>query len=163
MVIREAEVRDVPYLLDIYNYEVENGVATFDLYTKTIEERMNWFHQHNIDNHLLMVAEVDGHAVGYASLSPYREKEAYAATVELSIYISCRYRRSGIAKALMGYILKAARERDDIHSVISVITSGNQASIRIHEIFGFVYCGTLSEVGTKFGKMLDIDHYQLIL
>ncbi len=35
--IRTAERGDIPALLDIYNYEVEYGVATFDLQPKSLE------------------------------------------------------------------------------------------------------------------------------
>lgn len=163
MIIRTAEEKDMPALLDIYNYEVEQGLATFDLNPKTMDERMEWFLEHNTGNHPLIIAEVDGKAVGYASLSSYRPKEAYAATVELSLYIDKDYRRRGIAGELASAILKIAKERDDIHTVISVITGGNDASLRLHEKLGFVHCGTMREVGVKFGKLLDIENYQMMV
>ncbi|MEY8356629.1 N-acetyltransferase family protein [Lachnospiraceae bacterium 54-53] len=163
MIIRIAEEKDLPALLDIYNYEVEHGLSTFDLNPKTMEERLAWYRAHNVGNHPLIVAEEDGKAVGYASLSSYRPKEAYAATVELSIYIDRDYRRRGIAGKLAVAILETAREREDIHTVISVITGGNEASIRLHELLGFVHCGTIREVGAKFGKMLDIENFQMMV
>lgn len=163
MRIRPAVIKDMPRLLDIYNYEVLNGTATFDLHPKTMDERMEWFHGHNVDNHPLIVAEADGKAVGYASLSPYRPKEAYAATVELSVYIDPEYRNRGIARRLVADILDMARQREDIHTVISVITDGNEASVKLHEEFGFTCCGKLREVGKKFGKLLGTVTYQLMV
>lgn len=163
MEIRVAEERDMEALLSIYNYEVVNGVATFDLEPKSMEERMKWFRAHNVENHPLIVAELDERAVGYASLSAYREKEAYAATVELSIYVDPKYRRRGVARILMQSILDEARRRKDIHTVISVITGGNEASIKLHREFGFTHCGTMREVGEKFGRLLDIDNFQLMV
>ena len=163
MKIRVAEERDMPQLLAIYNYEVEHGTATFDLHKKTMAERSEWFYAHNHDNHPLIVAELEDKAVGYASLSPYRDKEAYAATVELSVYVDPEYRRRGIARRLMAEILAEARRRQDIHTVVSVITGGNAASVALHEDFGFEYCGTIKEVGKKFGRLLDIVNYQLII
>jgi L-amino acid N-acyltransferase len=163
MIIRTAKEEDMPELLDIYNYEVEHGFATFDLTPKTMEERMVWFHDHNVGNHPLIVAEEDNRAVGYASLSSYRPKEAYKTTVELSIYVSKDYRRKGIAGKLAAAIIELARNNDDVHTVISVITGGNEASILLHENLGFVYCGTMKEMGMKFGKMLDIINYQLMV
>ena len=100
---------------------------------------------------------------GYDSLSAYREKEAYASTVELSIYVAPECRRQGIAAALMEFILQKAREDGRTHNVVSVITAGNEASIKLHERFGFTFCGTVTEVGTKFGRLLDIDNYSLIV
>ncbi len=163
MEIRTAREEDLQQLLDIYNDEVLNGVATLDLEPKSIEDRAEWFYSHNVDNHPLYVAEVDNQVAGYASLSSYREKEAYKTTVELSIYISREYRGQGVATALMEYILEDARKRSDIHTVVSVITAGNQASTRLHEKFGFTFCGTIREVGMKFGKYQDIENYQLLV
>lgn len=161
--IRTAKEEDMPELLDIYNYEVEHGFATFDLTPKTMEERMVWFRDHNVGNHPLIVAEEDNRAVGYASLSSYRPKEAYKTTVELSIYVSKDYRRKGIAGKLAAAIIEIARSNDDVHTVISVITGGNEASILLHENLGFAYSGTMKEMGMKFGKMLDIINYQLMV
>ncbi len=161
MLIRKAEAKDLNALLDIYNYEVENGVATFDLHPKTPEQWEVWFSLHNRENHPLIVAEQDGRAVGYASLSSYREKEAYRTTVELSLYVSPNHRRQGIATALMEVLLELAKNDDSIHTVVSVITGGNEASIKLHKRFGFTFCGTLHEVGVKFGRYLDIVHYEL--
>lgn len=161
MLIRKAEIKDLQSLLDIYNDEVENGVATFDLHPKTMEQWEIWFSDHNIENHPLIVAEKDGKAVGYASLSSYREKEAYRTTVELSLYVAAEYRRQGIAVELMTAILKLAREDDSVHTVVSVITGENEASVRLHERFGFTFSGVLHEVGVKFGKYLDIVNYEL--
>lgn len=163
MIVRVATEQDVSEMMEIYNYEVLNGVATFDLNVRTMEERMEWFLQHNVGNHPLIVAEMDGQVAGYASLSSYRDKEAYAATVELSVYVAPSFRRQGVARALIARILEDARSRDDIHTVISVITAGNEASVKLHKEFGFVYSGTLYEVGEKFGRKLDIVNYQLMV
>ena len=67
MEIRIAEEKDLQEMLDIYNYEVKNGVATLDLQEKTLEERREWFEAHNVENHPLYVADVDGHVAGYVS------------------------------------------------------------------------------------------------
>lgn len=163
MEIRTAEYRDLRALLAIYNYEVVHGTATFDLEPKNLKEREVWFYSHNVGNHPLIVAEIEGQVAGYASLSEYRDKEAYEATVELSVYVDPDFRRRGVAGALMEAILTEAKERPDIHTVISVITSGNEASIRLHERFGFAFCGSMKEVGVKFGRMLGIDNYQLMV
>lgn len=161
MLIRKTEKRDLPALLAIYNHEVEHGVATLDLHPRTMAQWEEWYESHSTDTHFILTAEVNGVPAGYASLSEYRTKEAYASTVELSIYVGEAYRRMGVASALMEAILKIAKEHPKIHSVVSVITSGNEASARIHEKFGFRFCGTLHEVGYKMGAFRNIDNYEL--
>lgn len=163
MTIRPAERRDVPALLEIYNYEVEHGVATLDLHPRTLPEWEEWFSEHQTPSHFILVDEADGKPAGYASLSEYRQKEAYSSTAELSVYISPDHRRQGIASALMEAVLSRARESTDLHSVVSVITAGNEASEKLHAKFGFRFCGTMHEVGFKHGKYQDIDNFELFL
>ncbi len=161
MLIRRAELKDLEELLEIYNYEVVYGISTLDLCPKTLEEWRGWFALHNIANHPLLAAEVEGHVVGYASLSSYREKEAYRSTVELSVYVAASHRKKGVGDALMNAVLDLAREDDSIHMVVSVITGGNEASIRLHDKYGFTYCGCIHEVGYKLGSYRDIENYEL--
>ncbi|MBS7009326.1 GNAT family N-acetyltransferase [Anaerostipes sp.] len=160
--IRKARQDDVTRITEIYNEVAANSAATFDLHAKSLEDRAVWMEEHK-GNHPLLVYEADGTVAGYAGLSPYQDKEAFDATVELSIYLDSRYRGRGIGTKLMDAILSLARSRDDIHTVVSVITGGNIVSQKLHESFGFCYCGTIREAGYKFGKYLDIDTYQLIV
>lgn len=162
MTIRKAELKDLEEMAAIYNYEVLNGVSTFDIKEKTTEDRLPWFNEHNRDNHPLIVAEEDGKTVGYACLSPYRYMEAYNTTVELSVYIAPDYRRFGIGRALMDEILKYAYSDPNTHAVVSLITSSNEASINLHREFGFEFCGKMREVGIKFGEYHDVSTYQII-
>ena len=163
MIIRKAEQRDLPELLDLYNYEAVNSVANLDLNPRTIEEWQVWFDHHNVENHPLYVAEIDGCAVGYCSLSSYRDKEAFRSTVELSIYVSHNFRKRGIAAKLMAFILDEARRDERTHTVVSVITTTNEPSCKLHEKFGFENCGVIKEVGMKFGEYQDIVNYQLLV
>lgn len=161
MNIRIAEHRDLAAMLAIYNHEVKNGTATFDVVPREGESGERWFSSHNVGNHPLIVAEEGGAVLGYASLSPYRDFDAYLQTVELSVYVGTAYRGRGVASVLMEAILCMAREDGDTHTVVSVIAGGNAASVRLHEKFGFTCSGTLHEVGLKFGEYLDIVNYEL--
>lgn len=160
--IRKAIEKDVPYILEIYNEAILHDTATFDLEPKTLEDRMQWFQKHH-GIHPLIVYEKDEKVIAYASLSTYRAKEAYDGSVELSIYVHKDYRGTGVGNELMEAIIKVAKEIKGIHTIISVITGGNEISNKIHEKFGFCYCGTVKEAGIKFGKYLDIVTYQLML
>lgn len=160
MNIRWAEESDLERLTEIYNYEVLNSTASFCIAPQTVEERRIWFQSHDRDVRPLLVAEEDGRAVGYASLSDYRSYEAYKATVELSVYVDHRYRGRGIGEALMRRLLELAEANEQIHMVVSVITGSNGPSIRLHEKLGFTYGGITHEVGRKFGTWLDVVYYE---
>lgn len=160
---RTACEADLPAMLAIYNWEIENGTATCDLEPQTLDERRAWLQAHNVGNHPLIVAEAGDGVVGYASLSTFVAKHAYDASVELSVYVDHDHQRQGIGRILMGEILRIARERGDVHAVLSLVTSGNAGSQRLHEEFGFTLRGTMLEVGKKFGRSLDVDYYELII
>ena len=135
LIIRSIAEDDVFACLSIYNYEVEHGVATLDLEPRTLEE----------------------------SLSPYRLKDAFKSTVELSIYIHQDYRGQGVATQLMERIIAMAKSDDTLHNVVSVITAGNEGSTKLHNRFGFTYCGLTPEVGFKHGKYQDTETYALLV
>lgn len=160
--IRTALEKDIEQLLEIYNYEVLNGVATFDIEPKTYEERREWFEEHT-GIYPLLVEEEEGIIKAYGSLSPYRKKEAYKSTAELSIYVHQDYRGLGYGKKMMAALIEKAKETEELHTIVSVITGGNMVSDELHKIFGFTYCGRVFETGMKFGKYLDIDTYQLMV
>lgn len=92
-IIRPALETDLPRLLEIYNEEVEHGTATFDTKPLSLEERLVWFKAHNKDNHPLIVLEQDHTVWGYASLSTFNPKPAYASSTELSVYVHKNARR----------------------------------------------------------------------
>lgn len=161
--IRRAVIDDVQDCLNIYNYEVEHGVATLDLEPRTLEEWHEWYNAHSDEHHPIIVGTVNDVVVGYASLSPYRLKDAFKSTVELSIYIHKDYRGQGVATRLIERILEMAKADTMIHNVVSVITAGNEGSTKLHNRFGFTYCGLTPEVGFKHGKYQDTETYALLV
>ena len=163
LLIRPITQDDVPSCLDIYNYEVVNGVATLDLEPRTLPEWQEWYEAHQTSEHCIFVGVMDDVVVGYASLSPYRTKDAFKSTVELSIYIHQDYRGQGVATRLMERILEMAKADTMLHNVVSVITAGNEESTKLHNRFGFTYCGLTPEVGFKHGKYQDTETYALLV
>ena len=160
MIIRQAEEKDFEAMRAIYNHEVRTGVATFDTEKKSAEEWAQWCRAHNQDNHPLLAAEEDGNVIGYVCLSPYRVRGAYASTVELSLYVDAASRGRGVGKALLCAILEEARADDRTHAVVSVITVGNEASVRLHRACGFAESGILHEIAFKHGRFLDTVTYE---
>lgn len=159
--IRRAEQKDIPSLMDIYNDAILHTTATFDTEIKDYENRLAWFEEHT-GRYVIYVYEEAGAVAGYASLSRYRDRKAFDTAVEISIYIHDKYRGRGIGHKLMKKVLEFAEKNTEIGTVISLITSENEVSIRLHETFGFCYCGQLKNAGIKFGKHLSLNAYQII-
>ena len=162
ILIRPATEEDVPAIRDIYNYEVLNGVATFDLEPKTLEDRLRWFRETNAHPHIVLAAEDGGEIVGWGCLHQFHARAAYRFTTEDSVYVHHDHRGRGIGKLVLGELVKAAGERG-FHSVMAGVSEGNEVSIRLHTSFGFQVWGTQREVGYKFDRWLDVTWLQLML
>lgn len=157
--IRRAKIEDLHEMLDIYNYEVVNGVATFDEVPITYEQRKEWFNVHK-GKYILLVEEQDGKIAGYASVSKLFPKPAYDISGEVSVYVGKDFRGQGIGKALLKELLVQTEKEGNFVSLFSLITGTNEASIHLHEKLGFTYAGVLKESGMKFGKYLDVVIYR---
>ena len=159
--IRKAQEKDIPALKAIYNEAVLHTVATFDTEVKDDTNRENWFAEHAQEPYIIYVEELEGEIAGYASLSRYHERKAFDQTVEISVYIHREFRGKGIGRRLMEATLNYAEKTQSIHVVVSLITGENAASIHLHEKLGFIYCGTLKQIGFKAGRWLDLNFYQI--
>src|SRR5215212_12090127 len=101
MIIRLAQLNDLPAIVDIYNQSIPSKQSTGDTQPLSVEDRMPWFEHHRPDAHPIFIAEVEGEVTGWCSLSAYRPgRAALRFTAEISYYISYAYHRQGIGKAL---------------------------------------------------------------
>jgi len=159
--IRRATLDDAAAIAHIYNEAILTTVATMDTEPKTVEERAQWLRSHD-DRHPILVAEVDGAVVGWASLTEWSDRPAYADTAESSFYVHSTHRGRGIGRQLKEAIVDEAG-RLDYHTLIARITAGSIESLHLNESTGYVHVGTLKEVGRKFGRLLDVHILQKIL
>ena len=152
--IRKAVYTDVPAITGIYNEAILTTTATFDKEPKTTASQRKWFKAHGPKNPIV-VAVADGKVVGWASLSAYSDRCAYADTAEISVYVKESFRNQGLGKKLMQAVLDAGKKAG-LHTVISRIAGGNNVSINLHHELGFTDIGVMKEVGSKFGQLLDV-------
>ena len=159
---RLAERRDAEPLRAIYNLEVLETTVTFDLVPRSLPDQQTWIDQHS-GGHPAIVAVDDADTVlGFASLSPFKPRAAYAPTVEDSVYVHRDGRGLGIGELLLREILSLGTDHG-FHSVIARIVGGHDASIALHRKCGFEEIGCEREVGRKFGRWLDVVLMQRML
>ena len=159
--IRPAELADLPAITDIYNAAILMTTATFDTELKTLDERRHWFDSHD-ERHPILVADVAGQVVGWASLSRWSDRRAYDDTGETSFYVTSEFRGQGIGRQLKLAIIAEAR-RLGFHSLIARVAEGSGESLHINESVGFTRVGVLKEVGLKFGRRLSVHVLQMML
>jgi phosphinothricin acetyltransferase len=161
VLLRPATVADAAAIAAIYNHEVENTTATFDLVPRTIDDQREWLRARG-GAFAAVVAELDGEVAGFASLSPYKERAAYRSSVENSVYVRRDRHGLGIGRRLMEHLLDVATA-SGFHAVMARIEASSTASRRLHEACGFQLVGIEREIGRKFGRWLDVALMQCLL
>ena len=67
-----------------------------------------------------------------------------------------------MANLLMPPLIVAAKELN-LHAIVAGIEASNEASIKLHNKFGFTEVAHFKEVGFKFGRWMDLKFLELIM
>ena len=108
------------------------------------------------------MSEENGVVTGYSSFGDWRAFDGFRHTVEHSVYVHPDHQGKGLGRSLLVALIKEAR-RLNKHVMVAGIEAQNQASLHLHETLGFVTTGQMPQVGTKFGRWLDLTFMQLQL
>lgn len=160
--VRDAAEGDLPRILEITNEAIARTTAVWSLAPASLESRRAWWHERQAQGFPVLVAEMDGDIVGFASFGHFRPWDGYLQTVEHSIYVDPRAQGRGVGKALLQGLIEAA-EGSGKHVMIAGIEASNTVSVGLHRRFGFTDAGCLREVGRKFDRWLDLLFMQRIL
>jgi phosphinothricin acetyltransferase len=159
--VREATAADLPVVAAIYTHYTLRTTTTFNIEVRTPREWRERFDDHILNGpYLLLVAEHDGAVVGYVETQRFRPKPAYDRSLEISIYVAPDQQGRGVGNALFGDLFERLAGDERFHRAFSIIALPNEPSIALHERFGFVHRGTLTEAGFKFGQYLDVAYYE---
>ena len=163
MLIRPATLADADAIAVIYNDAIVNSTAILwhapkpaSLWRGRLTDRPSRFP-------VLVAEDESGAVVGFALLGPYDDKCGYDDVAEWSLYIDADHRGRGVGRALAEALFAKARADQELHSVVSRVTEGNEVSFKLHDRLGFTKVGTFRKLGHKFGKRHDVIVYQLLL
>lgn len=153
--IRPARAADLPAVREIYNYYVANSTVTFDEDAMTLREWKQKFAMlQKLGMPFLVAESPSGQLLGYALVTPWKPKRAYRYTVEDSIYLGPAASGKGLGRALLGALIEASKAAG-LKEILAVIADqGADASIALHEKFGFTEIGRMGRVGFKFDRWL---------
>jgi L-amino acid N-acyltransferase YncA len=112
--------------------------------------------------HPWLVAEAEEGVVGFASASQFRPRLGYRFTVETSVYVAAERHGNGIGRALYEALFDLLVAQG-FTQAIAAITLPNEASVKLHEAFGFERCGVYRQVGWKLGRWWDVGLWQRAL
>jgi len=169
---RLVEVDDALALMNIYNPEVMEMSVSFDLVTRSLADQEAWIRTHlathpcivavNEEDDLGEIGARGEKILGFAVVSPFRSRPAYASSVENSVYVLRGARGRGVGEKLLRELVTTAQE-SGFHTLIARIVGENEGSIRLHEKCDFKLVGTEIEIGRKHGRWLDVVEYQYVV
>ncbi|MBB4131660.1 MULTISPECIES: GNAT family N-acetyltransferase [unclassified Xanthomonas] len=152
--LRAVRDADIPAITAIYAEQIA-GFNTYE-YSAPSSAELHARMRAIVDaGYPYLVAEHDGAVVGYAYASAYRARAGYRWTVENSIYLAADMQGRGIGKALLGELIARCEQRGDRQMIAVIGDASNQASLRLHERFGFRTVGVFTGIGRKHGRWLD--------
>ena len=152
--IRDARETDLPDIVRIYNEAIPGREATADTEPVSVESRRSWLLDRD-PRHPVWIFAQEESVVGWLSLSKFYGRPAYAATVEVGLYVANESQGRGIAKAL----LQAAIERAPalgLSTLLGFVFAHNQRSVALCKKFGFARWGHLPRVAVLDGIERDL-------
>ncbi len=153
-VVGTAGADDMPAITDIVNDHIMRGVAHFADQPQRVEDwTAAWVASRS---HLpWLVAERDDVVCGVAYAKRFNPRAAYDWTAEVSIYLREGLQGQGLGSLLYRRLLQIL-DAQGYRCLVAGITLPTDASVALHESYGFEYLGTLTRVGYKHGAWRDV-------
>lgn len=161
MIVRKADFEDSVQIAEIYNYYIENSHATFEVEILSSSEMENRIRETFAGKYPFFICEESDEIIGYAYGRQFRPRRAYLHTVETSVYIKNGWHGKSIGTMLYEKLFEEIFKMD-IHAIIGGISLPNEASVKLHEKFGFEKVAHFREVGFKFGQWIDVGYWELL-
>lgn len=159
LMVRPCFQQDLELVQLIYAHHVLTGTGTFEIEPPSLDDMSTRWGDIVQRGWPFLVACPPSdlsRVMGFAYAAQYRDRAAYTRTFEVSIYAAPTTMHQGVGTLLLKELLGNLRA-DGVREALAFIgDSYNAASIGLHLKLGFKHVGTLTNVGEKFGRMLDV-------
>jgi phosphinothricin acetyltransferase len=160
--IRKCTIEDASSICRIYDHYVANTSITFEQ-TQVNEHEMKKRISEINASLPWYVFEQDGSVLGFAYASKWKGRCAYRYSVESTVHARQDNTSKGIGKLLYQHLIDSLKYECKMHAIMAGIALPNEASIALHERFGFQKVAHFKEVGFKFDKLIDVGYWELLL
>ena len=150
--IRPANQDDMPAIVGIYNWAVNQTFATIDSEPLDSEEAREWWEMHGKRSKLLVAVDETG-VIGWARLLPWKQR-GYD-VVEFLVYVDPVHHGRGIGSALIDDMTREAKSMG-LRTVVASIAKDNRAGLALYTKAGFETIGTIRHAAHKFDRWMDI-------
>jgi phosphinothricin acetyltransferase len=151
-VIRAATHDDLPAIVGLYNWAVNQTFATIDSEPLDTEEAAQWWEAHGKRSKLIVSTDETG-VIGWARLFPW--KQSGFDVVEDLVYVDPVHQGRGIGRALLTELIKEAQGLG-YRTIVATIATDNRAGLALHSRHGFEVVGTIKNAAHKFDRWMDI-------
>ncbi len=152
MHFRNAGLKDLEKIVEIYNSTINDRLATADTEFQSVADKTLWFQNHNTKNRpIWMVEDESKNCIGWVSIQSFYGRPAYIGTAEISIYLAAAQRGKGLGKIILETAIEKCRDLN-LHSLLGFIFAHNMASIKLFANAGFKEWGLLPDVAIMDGK-----------
>ena len=159
--IRAVTEADAEELLNLYAYYIEYTAITFEYEVPAVEEFAERIRK-VLRKFPYLAAVADGEIVGYAYVSPFKERAACDWSVETTVYVHKDKKGMGIGKALY-LMLEEILAKQNILNMEACIAYTDAEdeyltndSMRFHEGLGYRMVGKFEKCGYKFNRWYDM-------
>jgi phosphinothricin acetyltransferase len=160
--VRPAAATDADPIAAIYNHYITQTAVTFEeepIPAADIARRIAEVQAASLP---WLVAERNEAIAGWAYATKWRPRRAYRFSAEVTVYVAPEQGGRGIGSLLYARLLPELRERG-VHAAMGGIALPNDASIALHEKFGFRKVAHFEQAGFKFDRWIDVGYWQRIL
>lgn len=152
---------DIEAICAIHNQGIADRIATLDTTVRAADDTRRWLEERG-PRHPVIVAEVDGTVVGWASLNRFNPRAAYDNVADFSVYIERGWRGKGIGRQLLDRLIGIARSIG-FHKMVLAAMTYNSAGIALYSRAGFSHVGVYHEQGQLDGQWVDVVIMEKIL
>jgi L-amino acid N-acyltransferase YncA len=150
--IRPATHDDLPAVVGIYNWAVNQTFATIDSEPLDTEEAAAWWEANGKLSKLLVATDESG-VIGWARLFPWNHRGFDI--VEDLVYVDPVHQARGIGRALLSDLIDDARGLG-YRTLVAAIAADNRSGLQLHTKLGFRIVGTIPDAAHKFDRWMDI-------
>lgn len=161
MEIRNVNPQDSKQIADIYNFYIKSSTITFeeDIVDENKMEKIIF----SISSvYPYLVIEEKDKILGYAYATAWRARSAYRFSAEVTIYLNNEAKGKGLGSVLFSELINELK-KTKVNVLVGGIALPNNASIALHEKFGFKKVAHFEDIGFKFGKWIDVGYWELKL